>query len=192
MGLNEFYENLPSVETERMILRKLALEDKGNMKEYVLDPDVYKYWGVEFIEPRDPENPIYYFGLPKKGKKNDLTWGMALKTDNKIIGEIFVNFIEDSVMGHVGYRLAKKYWNHGYASEALQAVVAFCFEKAELNRLWTHVGDGNYASCKVLEKCGFKKEGFVRQGKMFHIYCDYFLYAYLREDYYADLQSKSL
>ena len=41
----------------------------------------------------------------------------------------------------------------------------------------------NIASNKVLEKCGFIKEGTIRQGKMVSVYCDYHIYGMLREDY---------
>ena len=55
--------------------------------------------------------------------------------------------------------------------KGLRAVVSFCFEKTELRRLWARVADCNTASCKILEKCGFKEEGLVWQGKMMHAYC---------------------
>jgi ribosomal-protein-alanine N-acetyltransferase len=69
--------------------------------------------------------------------------------------------------------------------KGLRAVVSFCFEKTELRRLWARVADGNMAPCKILEKCGFKEEGLVRQGKMMHTYCDYYKYGYIKDDYPA-------
>jgi len=44
---------------------------------------------------------------------------------------------------------------------------------------------GNTASCKILEKCGFKEEGLVRQRKMMHAYCNYYMYGYIKDDYSA-------
>jgi len=41
----------------------------------------------------------------------------------------------------------------------------------------------NVASNRVMEKCGFIKEGTVRQGKMVSVYCDYNIYGMLRKDY---------
>ena len=43
----------------------------------------------------------------------------------------------------------------------------------------------NIASNKVMEKCGFIKEGTVRQGKMVSVYCDYNIFGMLRDDYVA-------
>ena len=52
----------------------------------------------------------------------------------------------------------------------------------ELQRLWTDVDVNNTASCRVLEKCGFTREGTVRQGKMVSVWCDYHLYGILKSD----------
>lgn len=68
----------------------------------------------------------------------------------------------------------------------LVAVISFCFEHTELQRLWTNVDVHNISSCKVLEKCGFKREGHIRQGKMVSTYCDYYIYGMLKDDYFAN------
>ena len=91
--------------------------------------------------------------------------------------------IENNRMAKVAYRLSKKYWGQGLTTEALKSVIKFCFENTELQRLWTDVHADNTASCKILEKCGFIQEGFIRQGRMSTTYCDYFLYGILKDDY---------
>ena len=58
----------------------------------------------------------------------------------------------------------------------------FCFEKTELKRLWTKVDVRNTASQKMLEKCGYIREGLIRQGKMVNIWCDHYIYAILSSD----------
>ena len=45
------------------------------------------------------------------------------------------------------------------------------------------------ASNKVMEKCGFVKEGTVRQGKMVSVYCNYNIYGMLRDDYRGSLNA---
>ena len=69
-------------------------------------------------------------------------------------------------------------------AEALRNVVIFCFEKTELQRLWSDVHVLNIASYKTLEKAGFRREGHIRSGKMVNTYCDYYLYGMTRTDYY--------
>ena len=60
--------------------------------------------------------------------------------------------------------------------------IDFCFTHAELQRIWTDVDKRNIASWKVLEKCGFTREGMIRQGKMVNNWCDYYIYGLLKTD----------
>ena len=73
--------------------------------------------------------------------------------------------------------------NMGITTEALKEVVRFIFENTEIERLNGRADVRNIASNKVMEKCGFVKEGTVRQGKMVSVYCDYNIYGMLRADY---------
>ena len=85
-------------------------------------------------------------------------------------------------MASVAIRLALLSQGKGYGTEALSAMTKFCFEKTELQRLWTEVDVRNIASCRMLEKCGYTKEGMIRQGKMVNTWCDYYIYAKLLSD----------
>ena len=58
------------------------------------------------------------------------------------------------------------YWGKGYVKESVSAMTKFCFENTELKRIWTQVDVRNIASWKVFEKCGYRREGLIRQGKM--------------------------
>ncbi len=58
----------------------------------------------------------------------------------------------------------------------------FCFKNTELQRLWTKVDVKNIASSRMLEKCGYTKEGLIRQGKMVNTWCDYYIYGILATD----------
>lgn len=65
-------------------------------------------------------------------------------------------------------------------TEALACAVKFCFSHTELKRIWTDVDVRNVGSCKVLERCGFEREGRIREGKMVNTWCDYYIYGILR------------
>lgn len=58
------------------------------------------------------------------------------------------------------------YWNLGFTTEALKEVIKFVFEKTEMDRLNGRADIRNIASNRVMEKCGFLKEGTIRKGKM--------------------------
>lgn len=83
----------------------------------------------------------------------------------------------------VGYWLAPAYWGRGVATEAVRFACAHAFEALDLLRVQALVFDGNDASMRVLDKCGFALEGrlrraTVKRGRVL----DELVYARLRDD----------
>ena len=99
-----------------------------------------------------------------------------------MIGDLWVYLIENDRMASVAIRLARSSQGKGYGTEALSAMTRFCFERTELQRLWTEVDVRNIPSQRLLEKCGYTKEGLIRQGKMVNTWCDYYIYGILKSD----------
>ena len=80
----------------------------------------------------------------------------------------------------------KPLWDKGLGSDALRIVIRLAFEKMNLNRLWLTALMDNPRAVRCYEKCGFVREGLLRQesyvdGK----YRDVFMMALLRADYDA-------
>lgn len=69
-------------------------------------------------------------------------------------------------MASVAIRLAAAWQGKGYGTEALLQMTLFGFRNTELQRLWAEVDVRNIASQRMLEKCGYIKEGVIRQGRM--------------------------
>ena len=61
------------------------------------------------------------------------------------------------------YWLGENYWNNGYALEALKKLLDFGLKELGIRRIIAEVYPGNESSAKLLEKCGFKKEGYFRE-----------------------------
>ena len=97
-------------------------------------------------------------------------------------GDIWVYLIENDRMASVAIRLSPSCQGQGFGTEALAAVTDFCFEKTELRRIWAEADVRNIPSQRMLEKCGYIKEGMIRQGKMVNTWCDYFIYGKLASD----------
>ena len=104
------------------------------------------------------------------------------KESGKVIGDLYVYLIENDRMASVAIRLAPACQGKGYGTEALSAMTNFCFSSTELKRLWAEVDIRNIPSQKMLEKCGYKQEGLIRQGKMVNTWCDYYIYGKLAAD----------
>jgi RimJ/RimL family protein N-acetyltransferase len=83
----------------------------------------------------------------------------------------------------LGYWLGAALWGRGLATEAVVRVTGYAFERFDLERLEAHVFDSNPASCRVLEKAGYAREGklrraVVKDGRLL----DLWIYARLRAD----------
>lgn len=183
--LTDYEKNTPSLETQRLMLRPMTEKDVPDLEKWLGLDVVYTYWGRKAT--RGEKNPGELFVDPRPWVKRkpspDFKWGMVLKEKNEVMGEIAVFDIQNGRMGDVAYRLNPAYWGRGYATEALQEVVRFIFTQTAIQRLNGGADVRNVASCRVMEKCGFVREGTVRQGKMVSVYCDYHIYGLLREDY---------
>lgn len=188
MKLQDYIHNKPVLETERLILRTLEPADVFDLKEWLSDNSLYQYWGKR--PGKSDLNPELLFQKKEKPTKS-FHWGIVLKKDNKVIGEMWVYLIENDRMAKVAFRLSPAYQGNRLMTEALARVGIFCFEETELQRLWSDVHILNVASYKTLEKVGFKREGYIRDGKMVNTYCDYYLYGMTKADY-IDMTDKKL
>ena len=83
-----------------------------------------------------------------------------------------------------GYWLGKKYWGQGIAKEALQLILGFGFRRLKLMRIYARARPANFRSERLLNKTGFKREGFLRKDMFIKgRSVDHFIYSILKEEY---------
>lgn len=179
MALADYINNKPTIETDRLMIRPMVFSDVPALKEWLPDRSIYAYWGK--APGRAEKAPELMFEKAEKPAKS-FHLGIAEKDVNKVIGDIWVYLIENDRMAQIAVRLSKSVHGKGYGTESLSAMTRFCFENTELQRLWTKVDVRNTASCRILEKCGYTREGLIRQGKMVNTWCDYYVYGILSSD----------
>jgi ribosomal-protein-alanine N-acetyltransferase len=91
-------------------------------------------------------------------------WAIRSADDALIGGCGFDGFqVGKSHRAEVGYWLAKPYWGRGIMTAVVQRVCQHAFEEFALAKILAHVFPNNPASARVLEKCGFQEEGFLRK-----------------------------
>jgi len=178
--------NLPTVETERLILRPIQLSDAQDMFEYASDFDNASW--VTFALHKSVEESreiIQNFFLPRVENGAPTSICLQLKENNKMIGTCDIFTIDRYGTGEIGYIINKKYWNQGLVTEACKKVIELAFEHVGLRRIEIMCGVDNIGSKRVIEKCGLVFEGIRRQyapskdGK----YYDCNLYSMLKEEY---------
>lgn len=169
----------------RLHLRKLTMRDAEDMFEYSRDPRVAEHvlWDAH-TSVSDTKSYIRYM-LRKYRNGEPSSWGIALNSDDRVIGTIGFMWIQpENAAAEVGYSLARAQWNHGYMTEALRTILKYAFREMGLNRVEAIHEVTNPASGAVMRKCGMTKEGTLiskvyNKGK----YQDVDLYAILRKDF---------
>ena len=185
--LQNFRRLRGGMETPRLLLRRWERRDFEGYLRVVSDPEVMIPAGCEPAASLDAASAMFSRDL-----RNEDCYAITLKDSKEVIGRI--KYQNDLRRFHVnslsvGYELRRDYWGQGYMTEALEAVVAYAFEKKKVDVMAaTHYAD-NPRSQRVIEKCGFKLEGVVPwacrrfDGKI----CDDVCYSILKEDYFASL-----
>ncbi|MBR2842180.1 MAG: GNAT family N-acetyltransferase [Lachnospiraceae bacterium] len=179
MALADYINNKPVIETDRLLIRPMTVLDVPALRKWMQDRSIYTYWGKGLGKAE--MYPELLFEKTERPTKS-FHLGIANKQNNEVIGDLWVYLIENDRMAQVAIRLSKEEHGKGYGTEALSAMIRFCFENTELQRLWTQVDVRNTASWKMLEKCSYKREGLIRQGKMVNTWCDYYNYGILASD----------
>ena len=179
MALADYRLNKPTIETERLRLRPMTIADADDLRSWLPDRSLYTYWGKG---PSKAElRPELLFDRQEM-PSDSFHLGIARKDGDRVIGDVWVYRIEKRRMATVALRLARAYHGQGFGTESLSAMTRFCFEKTELQRLWTETDVRNIASQRILEKCGYTREGLIRQGRMVNTWCDYYIYGILADD----------
>lgn len=179
MALAEYIHAKPVIDAEKVRLRPLQAADVPDIKTWTTDISVYTYWGKG--PGKTDRNPELLFERSPKPVKS-FRLGIEEKRSGRLIGEVWVYRIEKNRMASVAIRLAAAWQGKGYGTEALLQMTLFCFRNTELQRLWAEVDVRNIASQRMLEKCGYIKEGVIRQGRMVNTWCDYCIYGILASD----------
>jgi len=183
----ERLEFLASLETARLRLRPLRLEDAFQIFEYASDPEVSRF--LTWSPHQTMEDTYAFLRRVIEGYMKGILadWGIEEKASGRLIGSGgFVAWNTDHACGEIGYVLGREAWGQGYATEAARAMLGFGFAALRLNRVEAYCLPGNAASARVLEKIGMRREGLLRQARRFkNAFHDLYLYAILRADWDA-------
>jgi RimJ/RimL family protein N-acetyltransferase len=130
---------------------------------YANDPEVTKYLSWRAYERVEPlavflrECEAHW----EKGQ-GQFAWLISLKGTDTPIGSCGVTF-EPGGRAIFGYVLAKKFWGHGFAAEALTWLVDRALAQPGIYRAWAFCDVANPASARVMEKAGMVREGVLRR-----------------------------
>ena len=180
------FSNIPTLETERFLLRKLSLDDTDDMFEYSKRHDVTKYltWSPH---PNKAYTFDYLAYLQNRYKTGDyFDWAIVCKESGKMLGTCgFTRFFFQHDGAEIGYVINPDYHGQGIATEIVSRIIRYGFENLALERIEGKFMIGNSASRRVMEKNGMVFEGVRRNGMLIKgEYLDIGVCAIIREDFF--------
>ena len=149
--------------TSRLILRKFKKDDYQVMFDnWASDEIVAKSAGWPKHENLEDTKALVEYWVNEYKNENIFNWVIELKGES-LIGSITVIRSDlNNRTCEIGYNIGRKYWNNGYATEAINAVIDYLFELNMFDTITAQCFEYNLASSRVLEKNVFKKYGILR------------------------------
>jgi len=173
--IHEIFSKMPTLETERLVLRPLRMFDAFDMYEYSRMPETSRF--LTWSPHTDIEYTKNYiaFVIDKCRAGEFYDWALVLKNeDEKMIGTCGFSKIDPSNdSGEIGYVINPDYHGNGYATEAAKKIIEFGFKNLKLHRIEAKYIVENTASLSVMKKCGLVYEGTARASMLIKgKYCD--------------------
>jgi ribosomal-protein-alanine N-acetyltransferase len=167
--MEEFGE-FPQLETDRLTLREMTLDDVEFYFRHFNNDKIVEgscFPGPKSLEAAREELELYCIKSFKENR--GIRWGLVRKGSNELIGTCgYYDWNKTVRRAEIGYDLDPAYWGQGIMTEALRAVLRYGFEKMGLNRIQAIIDSGNTRSLKLVHRLGFQNEGVLRQRSYFN------------------------
>jgi RimJ/RimL family protein N-acetyltransferase/predicted N-acetyltransferase YhbS len=175
-----------ALRTSRLLIRPVRAEDAADLAERRNDPQVARYQGYALPYSREQAEQQIQQVLAMEGPQNE-QWWMAIIADRatgRVLGDVAIRLSWEGRTAEIGYTLAPRYWGRGYASEAVEALLEYLFERLRVTRVFGMLHPDNVPSALVLERCGFGFEGHTRSSYWVGSECsDDWIYGLTRPDW---------
>lgn len=150
--------------TPRLVLREILPSDVEGMYELDSDPEVHRYLRNKPVQNKEQVAEVIEF-IRKQYVENGIgRWAVVEKETNNFVGWTGLKLVKEKTNNHInyydlGYRLIKKYWGKGYATESALASLAYGFDVMKLEEVFAAAEVNNLASNNILKKIGFQWDG---------------------------------
>lgn len=176
------------MESERLILRPVSLEDSDDMYEYTSDEETTRFLYDKHTDLNQTKNLIAnYFMKEPIGK-----YAIVVKDSNKMIGAIEFRVHEYNNSGELGYTLNRHFWGMGYMTEAGELILNLAFNTLGLERVFAEYDVKNSASGRLVSRLGMTYEGTHRKNhKIKGVLTDSAYCSILKEEYINSRQKEN-
>ncbi|MCC6500146.1 MAG: GNAT family N-acetyltransferase [Anaerolineales bacterium] len=148
------------LETERLLLKHLVMDDLDDLFRLYRDPEIRKYFPEGVLSYEDTKDELEWFlnGHPKHPELG--LWATIHKATGKFIGRcgLLPWEIDGALEIEIAYLIDKEFWGKGLATEAATGILRYGFDQLKLSRLICLIDPENAASQRVAEKIGMTLE----------------------------------
>ncbi len=140
-------------------MTSITLDDAQGILDLDGDPEVHKFL-IDPVKSTLEEARFDIVNIQKQYEEVGIgRYALLRKSDREFLGWSGLRLETTEINGHadfydVGYRLIRKFWGNGYATESAIASIAYGFQVMNYEKLYAEADQENIASCKVLRKSG--------------------------------------
>lgn len=174
----------PSFKTARLLLRPFQLSDAPDIERLAGAKEVAA--GTFLPHPYEKGMAEQWIADRKRAHEDGtaVSFAITLADNATVIGSISLDIVQIHRHARLGYWLGVPYWNQGYCTEAVRAVLRYGFMQLNLHRIYSPHFEGNAASGRVLQKVGMTYEGRMREHYVrFDRFVDLELYGMLQREF---------
>lgn len=176
---------MQSFETNRLYIRRFLETDLEAMHAYCIKPNVGPHAGWKPHETIEDSKRIL-----REFIEGDEVWAIVEKESGSLIGSCGLHRDHKRMNDKVrmlGYVLDDAYWGKGYMTECAMGLLDFGFNKMDLELISVYHFSVNDRSRRVIEKCGFRYEGTLKQARRLYDgrVMDDVCYSMTREEFFA-------
>ena len=159
----------PVLPTARLILRPFRNGDSAALFDIFSDAEVVRFWsGAAWTDIKQAQQMIEE-SRQDVSSSGIVRYGIALAETDVLIGICNLRgFFEQNRRCELGYALGRAWWGRGFAAEALEALLGYAFGPLDLNRIEADIDPRNDASARLLERLGFRQEGYMPERWIVH------------------------
>jgi len=117
MALSDYINTKPTIQTKRLIIRPMNVNDVPALKEWMPDSSIYTYWGKG--PSKAEKDPVLLF-KKKESPTKSFHLGIEELSSGKVIGDLYVYLIENDRMASVAIRLSPNCQGRGYGCRGLR------------------------------------------------------------------------
>lgn len=160
-------QQTPVIETERLMLRRLTMNDLADLAALYRDPDVRRYFPEGTLREDETREELEWFINEHYAKYGYGLWATIHKPSGAFIGRcgLLPWTIEGRREVEVAYMLAKAYWGQGLATEAARAIAEYAWKHLPVDRLICLIDHHNHASQGVARNIGMRFTAEIDDGK---------------------------